>query len=105
MPTIDYAGKPVEINDEGFLLQSDQWNPEIAEAIATEVGLAPLTDKHWQVINFCRDDAAAQGQPPGLRRISKLSGVNMKELYQLFPKGPGKLAARVSGLPKPQGCI
>ena len=43
--------------------------------------------------------------PPGLRRISKLSGVNMKELYQLFPKGPGKLAAKVSGLPKPQGCI
>ena len=35
----------------------------------------------------------------------RLSGVNMKDLYQLFPKGPGKLAAKVSGLPKPQGCI
>jgi tRNA 2-thiouridine synthesizing protein E len=105
MPAIEYAGATVEINDEGFLLDSNHWTPEIAEAIAAEVGIGPLTDKHWQVINFCRQDAVEQGQPPGLRRISKLSGINMKELYQLFPKGPGKLAARVSGLPKPQGCI
>ena len=105
MPAIEYAGTQVEVNDEGFLLQSDSWTREIAEAIAEEVGIGPLTEKHWTVIEFCRQDAAEQGQPPGLRRISKLSGINMKELYQLFPKGPGKLAARVSGLPKPQGCI
>ena len=105
MPATEYAGTAVEVNDEGFLLQSDSWTREIAQAIADEVGIGPLTDKHWQVIEFCRKDADEQGQPPGLRRISKLSGINMKELYQLFPKGPGKLAARVSGLPKPQGCI
>ena len=105
MPAVEYAGTAVEVNDEGFLLHSDSWTREIAAAIAEEVGVGPLTDKHWQVIEFCRTDAAEQGQPPGLRRISKLSGINMKELYQLFPKGPGKLAAKVSGLPKPQGCI
>ncbi len=105
MPVTEYAGKSVDVNDEGFLVDSDQWTPEVAEAIATEVGIGPLGDKHWKVITFCREDAVQQGQPPGLRRISKLSGINMKELYQLFPKGPGKLAARVSGLPKPQGCI
>ena len=105
MPAMQYAGTEVEVNDEGFLLDSQSWTREIAEAIAEEVGIAPLTDEHWQVIEFCRKDATEQGQPPGLRRISKLSGINMKQLYQLFPKGPGKLAARVSGLPKPQGCI
>ena len=105
MPLQEYAGNSVEITDEGFLVNSDDWTPEIAEAIAEEVGLSPLTDKHWQVITFCREDAAAQGASPGLRRISKLSGVNMKEIYALFPKGPGKLAARVAGLKKPQGCI
>ena len=83
----------------------NEWTPQVAEALARAAGIDPLTDKHWQVIEFCRKDAEEQGQPPGLRRISKLSGINMKELYQLFPKGPGKLAARVSGLPKPQGCI
>ncbi len=105
MTTHEYAGRTVDVNDEGFLVDATQWKPEVGEAIAAEIGVGPLNEKHWQVISFCRDDAEEQGQPPGLRRISKLSGVTMKELYQLFPKGPGKLAARVSGLPKPQGCI
>ena len=105
MPLREYAGHNVEVNEEGFLIDRDQWTPEVAEALAEDVGVGSLGDKHWQVISFCREDAAREGQPPGLRRISKLSGVNMKELYQLFPKGPGKLAARIAGLPKPQGCI
>ncbi|MDH3254183.1 MAG: TusE/DsrC/DsvC family sulfur relay protein [Acidobacteriota bacterium] len=105
MTTMTDTVPEVETNEEGFLVNSDQWTPELAEALAADAGIGPLTEKHWQVITFCREDAAQQGTPPGLRRISKLSGVNMKELYQLFPKGPGKLAAKVSGLPKPQGCI
>ena len=105
MPTMKYAEHEIEVDDEGFLVNSDQWTREVAEVIATEAGIGPLTDRHWQVIDFCRKDTQEQGTPPGLRRIAKLSNVNMKELYRLFPKGPGKLAARVSGLPKPQGCI
>lgn len=105
MQVYEYEGKTVELNDEGFLADSDQWTPELAEALAQDTGLGALNDQHWQVITFCREDAAREGQPPGLRRISKLSGVGMKDLYKLFPKGPGKLAAKVSGLPKPQGCI
>jgi TusE/DsrC/DsvC family sulfur relay protein len=105
MPAVEYNGVTVDVNEEGFLTDSGQWTPEVAEGLAAEVGINDLTDQHWKVITFCREDAAQQGTPPGLRRISKLSGVNMKDLYQLFPKGPGKLAAKVSGLPKPQGCI
>jgi len=105
MTTLTYDRTKVDINPEGFLLDSSQWTPEVAEAIAKEVGLAPLTERHWKVITFCREDAAREGQSPGLRRIAKLSGVDMKELYQLFPKGPGKLAARVAGLPKPTSCV
>ncbi len=105
MTTLETAGKTIELNNEGFILDADQWTPELAEALAESAGLGTLTDKHWQVITFCREDAAREGQSPGLRRISKLSGVSMKELYKLFPKGPGKLAARVARLPKPQACI
>ena len=100
----DYRGHKVTVNDEGFMTDATQWTPEIGEGIAEEVGLR-LTPDHWKVITFCREDAAREGQPPGLRRISKLSGVGTKELYALFPKGPGKLAARVAGLPKPHGCV
>ena len=100
----EYRGHQVNVNDEGFLTNATEWTPEIGEAIAEEIGLA-LTPEHWRVITFCREDAAREGQPPGLRRISKLSGIGTKELYALFPKGPGKLAARVAGLPKPHGCV
>lgn len=104
MSTLEINGTALEMNDEGFLVDASQWTPEVAEALAADSGIA-LSDKHWKVITFCREDAAREGQSPGVRRISKLSGVNTKELYQLFPKGPGKLAARVAGLPKPQACI
>lgn len=100
----EYRGHQVDLNEEGFLTNASQWTPDIGEAIADEIGLK-LTPEHWKVITFCREDAAREGQPPGLRRISKVSGVGTKELYALFPKGPGKLAARVAGLPKPHGCV
>ncbi len=105
MSAIEVNGHAIEMNPEGFLVDAQQWTPEVAETLAKQVGIDPLTEKHWQVITFCREDAAREGQSPGLRRISKNSGVTMKELYKLFPKGPGKLAAKVAGLPKPQACI
>jgi tRNA 2-thiouridine synthesizing protein E len=101
----EYAGLAVEINEEGFLLDGSQWTPQIGEEIARQVGVWPLTERHWNVITFCREDSAREGQSPGMRRIAKNSGVDMKSLYQLFPRGPGKLAARIAGLPKPQSCV
>ena len=103
--TIALEETAVARNEEGFLTDHTQWTREVGEALAAEAGIGPLTEKHWQVIEFCRADNEDQGQPPGLRRISKLSGVGTKDLYKLFPKGPGKLAARISGLPKPKGCV
>lgn len=104
MSTLEVLDQTIEMNAEGYLLDAEQWTPEVAKALAAEVGI-DLTDRHWKVITFCREDAVQQGESPGLRRISKRSGVAMKELYKLFPKGPGKLAARISGLPKPKACI
>lgn len=104
MAATQYAGRDIDVNEEGFLTDSSQWSPEVAEAIASEIGLS-LSPEHWKVVTFCREDAAREGQPPGLRRITKLAGVEVKEMYRLFPKSPAKLAARVAGLPKPKGCV
>ena len=49
--------------------------------------------------------SGAAGAGPTVRALGKTSGVPVKELYQLFPKGPAKLAARIAGIPKPRGCI
>ena len=105
MSTRVIAGKTVQVNDEGFMTVPGEWNREIAQALATEEGIAALTPAHWKVIDFCRQDAAASGKAPTLRRITTASGVSTKELFALFPKGPAKKVARVSGLGKPEGCV
>jgi tRNA 2-thiouridine synthesizing protein E len=104
MSTQTYAGTPVQTNTEGFMIDANQWSPAVAEAIASEIGLT-LTPRHWEVVNFAREDYATTGSSPGLRRITKYAGVPTKELYKLFPKGPGKLIARIAGLPKPKSCL
>jgi TusE/DsrC/DsvC family sulfur relay protein len=99
------ADAPVEVDAEGFLTDPQQWNEPIAEAIARENGVLELTDRHWQVVRFMRERYLATGSAPSIRSLGKESGVPIKELYQLFPKGPAKLAAKIGGIPKPKGCI
>jgi tRNA 2-thiouridine synthesizing protein E len=105
MTVAEYAGLQVDVDAEGFMTDASQWNEEVAKVIADQIGLGGLTDAHWKVIQFMRKDFAAEGQSPGLRRITQQAGVSMKEIYALFPKGPGKKAAMVAGLPKPKSCI
>ena len=90
---------------EGFLTDPEQWNEQIAQGIAAENGVPELTDRHWLVVTFMRERYLATGTAPSIRSLGKESGVPVKELYQLFPKGPAKLAAKIGGIPKPKGCI
>lgn len=94
----------VPMTEEGFLVSASDWTPEIAGAIAKDAGIE-LTDRHWDVINFCRADFEKNGEAPGLRRITKVGKIPTKEIYKLFPGGPGKLASKVAGLPKPTSCV
>jgi TusE/DsrC/DsvC family sulfur relay protein len=105
MSTTLIAGAQVDLDAEGFLTDPAQWNERVAEEIAAEYGIAELTDRHWLVVRFMRDRYLATGLAPSIRSLGKESGVPVKELYQLFPKGPAKLAARIGGIPKPKGCI
>ncbi len=99
------AEAPVDLDAEGFLTDPEQWNEQIAQAIAAENGIPELSDRHWLVVRFMRDRYLESGTAPSIRSLGKESGVPVKELYQLFPKGPAKLAAKIGGLPKPKGCI
>ena len=105
MSTVTYAGNPVQVDAEGFLEDTSQWNEEVAAEIAAANGLGELGERHWMVVNYMRDAYLEDGSAPSIRTLGKASGVPIKELYQLFPKGPAKLAAKVAGIPKPRGCI
>jgi TusE/DsrC/DsvC family sulfur relay protein len=95
----------VERNEEGFLANPADWNKEIAVEIANEEGIAELTDAHWNIIDFSRANAESSGAAPTLRQITKGAGVPTKDLFKLFPKGPAKKVAKISGLGKPEGCV
>jgi TusE/DsrC/DsvC family sulfur relay protein len=105
MPTATYAGTDVTVSDEGFFTDPAQWREEMAAQIAAAEGITELTERHWQVIKFMRHEYEQKGAGPTVRVLGKTSGVTIKELYQLFPKGPAKLAAKIAGIPKPRGCI
>ena len=105
MPNTTIGGTAVERNDEGFFVDPDQWDESMVPELAGEEGIDEVTDRHWQVIRFMRQEYFAKGTGPTVRMLGKESGVPVKELYQLFPKGPAKIAARIAGIPKPRGCI
>ena len=101
MSTATIAGVDVALNDEGFFEDANQWTEDMAPELAKAEGIDELTDQHWQVIHYMRKEYFEKGTGPTVRALGKSSGVSVKELYQLFPKGP----AKVAGIPKPRGCI
>jgi tRNA 2-thiouridine synthesizing protein E len=102
--TATIIDRDIDRDAEGFLQKPHQWTEGLGSEIASELGIN-LTEKHWQVIMFMRERYLSTGSAPSIRTLGKESGVPIKELYQLFPKGPAKLAAKIGGIPKPHGCI
>ena len=105
MPTASLDGVAVALDDDGFFADPNQWTEAMAPELARAADIDELTERHWQVIRFMRNEYLTKGTGPSVRVLGKTSGVSVKELYQLFPKGPAKLAARIAGIPKPRGCI
>lgn len=103
MATKNLAGVSVDVNDEGYMTDSSQWNKEVAAAIAAEEGIE-LTDKHFEVLDFMRGKVS-EGATLTIRGINKSGVVNAKEFYQMFPGAPLKKSTKIAGVPKPESCI
>ena len=97
------AGVEVNVSEEGYLEDMSQWNEEIANEIANEIGIE-LTEKHFEVINYLREKTAAK-EALTIRKVGKSGIVDIKGLYKLFPKGPLKFSSKIAGIPKPTSCI
>jgi tRNA 2-thiouridine synthesizing protein E len=104
MPQAVISGKTIDVNDEGYLTDPDQWTPEVAREIAQVEGIE-LTDKHFEVLNYLREQHA-EGVQISIRRVGKSDVVkSIKEFYDLFPGGPLKKASKIAGIPKPASCV
>ena len=111
MATMDIGGKAVELDDDGYLVNLEEWTKEAATALAKDDDME-LTEAHWEVINFLRDYYEKYQIAPMIKilvkEIGKVMGPekgNTKYLYELYPAGPAKQACRYAGLPKPTGCV
>jgi tRNA 2-thiouridine synthesizing protein E len=104
MPVTQLDGHQVHVDNEGFMTEYDEWDEDLAKVLAAQIGI-DLTDDHWKVIRFLREDYRAQGQTATTRRVDTVGGVPVKQQFALFPKKPAKKAAYVAGLPKPHGCV
>src|SRR5260370_6994455 len=101
METVILAGKTLALDADGNLANRNDWNEEIAREIAAFEGIPELTPQHWAVINFMRAVFEKEGDSPSIRRLTKESGVDTKNLYQLFPNVPPKQPPHPPRLPKP----
>lgn len=104
MTVTELDGRAIHVDDEGFLTEYDEWDEDLARILATQIGI-DLTDQHWKVIRFLREDFVTQGETATARRVQTVGGVPVKEQFALFPKKPAKKMAYVAGLPKPHGCV
>lgn len=98
------AGQDVDVDAEGYMTDMGAWNGEIAKAIAGEIGVGELSEKHWSVLNWLRDQVG-QGVELNIRKVGGSGIVDIKEFYQLFPGGPLKNASKIAGLHKPTSCL
>jgi tRNA 2-thiouridine synthesizing protein E len=102
----EVGGKTVETDANGFLTNLEDWNEELAKHIAAIEGIE-LTQKHWDLLNYLRDEYLNNGgNQPNTRGIVKAMSdkwgekVSQKDVYDLFPKDPSKQGGRIAGLPE-----
>jgi TusE/DsrC/DsvC family sulfur relay protein len=99
-------GTELDTDEQGYLLEAD-FSEDVVRVIAAAEGIT-LTDAHWKVVNYLRDEFREHGHTPNFRNMLKglgevIPGVDSKALYDLFPTGPAKQGAKVAGLPQPLG--
>lgn len=99
-------GVEYEADDLGYLLEP-VYEDEAVRVIAAAENIE-LTDAHWEVVNYLREQYREEGATPNFRNMVKgfseiRPGVDSKYLYDLFPVGPAKQGPKVAGLPQPLG--
>lgn len=105
MAIVELGGKQLEIDEDGFIQDPDQWDEAVARSLAETEDVSEMTDEHWKLVNYLREYYLEFNMAPMIRKLCKQTGFPLKKVYELFPSGPAKGACKVAGLPKPTGCV
>ncbi len=95
----------IDVDEDGFMEEPEQWSEAVAIALATTEGVDEMTEEHWKLVNYLREYYSKFGIAPMIRKLCKETGFPLKKVYELFPSGPAKGACKVAGLAKPTGCV
>ena len=104
MPYLNVNGKEIELDEDGFIIDPEDWTEEVARTFAAKEGISDLTEEHWKIIYFLHE-YYNENQIAMIRKLCKETGFSLKRVYELFPTGPAKGACKIAGLPKPTGCV
>ena len=110
MPKVTLGGTEIEVDEDGFIQEPDKWSKEVAEDLGkieaqyTE-GQDKMGDDHWTIVDYLRNYYLEYGIAPPIRMVTRKTGIDLKTIYKLFPKGPAAGGCKVAGLPKPTGCV
>ncbi len=105
MPSVNVNGKEIEIDEDGFIVNFEEWSEDVARVLARMENIPEMNEDHWKVISYLRDYFKQFEIAPMIRKLCKETGFSLKYIYELFPKGPAKGACKLAGLPKPTGCV
>jgi tRNA 2-thiouridine synthesizing protein E len=105
VPEYRVEDRVYEVDDDGFLQETELWNEQVAKDFALTEGITELTEAHWKLIKYIRDYFFNYGVAPMVRKVCRDNSVDLDQIYKLFRSGPGKGACKVAGLPKPTGCV
>ena len=104
-------GSAIEADDDGYIVNLEDWSKELAEEIAKAESLE-MTEDHWKVIDFLRNYYDEFQIAPAVRVLVKNAKKklgaelgNNKKLDAMFPDGAAKQGCKIAGLPKPTGCV
>jgi tRNA 2-thiouridine synthesizing protein E len=109
---IEVNGASYETDENGYLVNLDDWNEDVAVRIAEGEDIT-MEEGHWDLVKFLRNYYKEYQIAPAVKVLTKAvaaeKGMDKKEasefLYAMFPKGPALQACKIAGLPKPTGCV
>ncbi len=110
MAKVTLGGMEIEVDEDGFIQEPEKWSKEVAEDLgkieaAHTAGEDNMGEDHWKIVDYLRNYFLEYGIAPPIRMLTKKTGIDLKKVYELFPKGPAVGACKVAGLPKPTGCV
>lgn len=114
--SIEVNNKVIKTDEEGYLLEPDDWNEDVAEALIRQHeadGHKPVTETGWELIRYFREYYEDHMIHPSMHKLlterARLHKNHFKDekgyrdfLYELFPHGPIPMLCKLAGLPNPE---